>query len=50
MVWSRSQALALVQETDVLLASGGDALYLCHRCGNRGWQTCCCRLDLRAPG
>jgi hypothetical protein len=38
----------LAEETDVLLASGGDALYLCHWMRQSGWQTCCRRWTRRS--
>ncbi len=37
----------LVRKTDVLLVSGGDALYLCHWMRQSGWQTSCRRCARR---
>ena len=41
----RQNWVPLVQETDVLLVSGGDALYLATGCGSPGWPTSCRRCD-----
>jgi dipeptidase E len=37
----QEQWLPVVQETDALLAGGGDALYLCYWMRQSGWQTSC---------
>ena len=37
-----------VQETDVLLVNGGDALYLATGCGSPGWRTSCRRCARRS--
>ena len=45
----RQNWVPLVQETDVLLASGGDALYCLTGCGSRGWRISCRRCT-KPPG